>query len=752
MAVSTFPFQVDESRLAPPIIRLASVKKADLITSLRASSAPVVTIIAPAGYGKTTLLGSWAEDDPRPFAWIALDRRHDDALVFLRDIAVAIHRCEPIAPSVFEALSSPGGTIWTRVPAVGNALSSLVRPIVIAIDDLHALSNPSSSSVLAALIDYVPPGSRVAVTSRVDEGLPIPRWRAHGVVQELGARDLRLDPKEADALLRGASVTLGPAEVAQLNEQTEGWPAGLYLAALSIRSGAPDLAHNVGFSAGDRYLTDYFRLEVLSRMPRSEAQFVMRTSVLGTLTGPLCDAVVGSPGSAAVLASLERSNRFVVPLDERGQAYRYHHLFRELLRIELERNEPEMVAELNRRAMAWYVAHDQPEAAVPFGQAAGDTRAVAELTDQIGLSLYADGRLETLVDLLAWFKDEDLIRFPAVAVYAGWVASLTGQGAAAERYVALAERSTSSIPLADGTPTIGPWVAALRANIMPNGVDQALLDADLALAGLAPESGWRVPATLLRGIAHLLLGSRDLARSDLHATIEIARQFAAPEEEFIAMAELALMEAHEGSWNRAADHARQARDHMERARMDSYVTASTAYAAVARVALREGRHAEARAAMTRTHQLRPLLDHGIPWLTAQVGNELTRAHLALGEIEAARAVLADTRAILEVRPNLGTLGEDARNLADRVAAARGDGDGWAISLTAAELRLLPYLTTHLTFPEIADRLFVTTNTIRTQAKSVYSKLAVTSRSEAIDRAVEVGLLEPMFLHRTRVAV
>ena len=394
MPAPALPFDIDEAKLTAPRIRPASVKKAGTISTLLASSTPITTVIAPAGYGKTTLLGRWAEDDPRPFAWVSLDSRDDDGVVFLRNIASAIHRIEPIARSVFSGLTGPGNSIWTRVPLVGNALAALRRPMVVALDDVHALTNPSCLNALASLVDYVPPNSQIVITSRTEPALPVARWRAQGALLEIGIGDLRLDEREAGVLLKGAGVTLTEPDVVDLTEQTEGWAAGIYLTALSIKSGAPDLAHTKGFSGDDRYVSEYFRLEVMSRLPKREAQFVMRTAVLDTMSGPLCDAVLGTRGSARTLAALERSNRFVVPLDHRGEKYRYHHLFRQLLQIELERTEPESIAELNRRAMAWCTTHGQPEAAIRFGQAANATEEVAKLVSELALPLYYDGRLE----------------------------------------------------------------------------------------------------------------------------------------------------------------------------------------------------------------------------------------------------------------------------------------------------------------------------------------------------------------------
>ena len=181
MAVAEVPFDLVGVKLAGPSARPGTVAKADAIARLCASTLPFATVVAPAGYGKTTLLAKWAEADPRPFAWVALDGRDDDAVVFLRYIAAAIHGVEPIPAEVFEALSGPGGSTWSnRVPRVGSALAALERPLVLVLDDLHAVANPSCLDVLAALFEYVPAGSQIAVASREDPALPLARWRAHG--------------------------------------------------------------------------------------------------------------------------------------------------------------------------------------------------------------------------------------------------------------------------------------------------------------------------------------------------------------------------------------------------------------------------------------------------------------------------------------------------------------------------------------------------------------------------------------------
>jgi LuxR family transcriptional regulator, maltose regulon positive regulatory protein len=742
MPVADVPFDLVEVKLGTPLTRPGTVAKADVIARLSTSLARLVSVVAPAGYGKTTLLARWAEADPRPFAWVSLDGEDDDAVVFLRHLAGAIHRVEPVPRGVFDALSGPGGSTWSkRVPRLGSALAVLKGPLVLVLDDLHVLANRSCLDALGELFEYVPAGSQIAVASREQPALPVARWRAHGLVDEIGVAELRLDDREAGLLLRAAGVELDASAVSELTERTEGWPAGLYLAALSMQAGAPSWASAVGFTGDDRFVAEYFDLELLSRLPAAEARFLKHTSVLDRMSGALCDAVVQTTRSAGTLATLERTNGFVVPLDRRQEWYRYHHLFGELLRRELERSEPDLVPVLNGRAMAWCIANDLTDAAVVYGHAAGETDTVAGLVDALALPLYSDGRMETVEDWLGWFSDDELVRYPALALYGAWLRVLTGRSSDAERWLALADGATSTIPLSDGSATIEPWVATLQACMMKDGVERALADANLALDQFPPQSRWRPGALVIRGVAHALLGATDRATDDFTAAMERALVTGAAEEVYAAGAQLALLAARKGAWGEAGQRARAAQAVVEKTGLGDYSTSAIVHIATARVALHEARQEDARAALTRAHRLRPLLDHGMPWLTIQVGLELTRAHLALADAAAARTILTETEQVLELRPRMGYLVDDAQELRDRVAASSGSDGAWAMSMTGAELRLLPYLATHLTFPEIGTRLFISRTTVKTEAVSIYRKLGAASRSQAIERAVEVGLLE-----------
>ena len=743
MSVAHVPFDVAEYKVAAPSIRPGTVAKADVIARLRSAGARLTTIVAPAGYGKTTLLARWAESDPRAFAWVSLDGRDDDdPRVFLRYIAAALFGVGAVSAEVLEMLAGPAAFAWpTSVPAVGAAMRRFEQPIVLALDDLHLVDNRSCLDILAELVRYVPAGSQIAVTSRAEPTLPLARWRSQGWVQEIGMSELRLDEQEAGLLLEAVGLDLDPTMVSELTERTEGWPSGLYLAALSLQAGAPQSASAEVLSGNDQFVAEYFRLELLSRLPTDEAQFLMYTSVLDRMCGGLCDAVLESTESAGMLARLGKTNGFVVPLDRTGEWYRYHHLFGQLLRDELERSEPDLAPELNRRAMAWCVSNDFAEEAVHYGQAAGDTETVAGLVDTLSPSLYYDGRLETAEEWLGWFGGDELAEYPALAVFGAWWRALTGRAEEAERLLAVADGATSKLPLSDGSTTIEPWAATLRAHMMPNGVEQSLADADAALEQLPPDSFWVSTALLGRGVALALLGAFDRAREVLSTTVTRALDTGSVEEVFLAQAQLALLAAREGAWGEAGRLLRAAEARVAEAGLGDYATSAIVHVVAARVALHEGRAQDVPAALVRAHRLRPMLNHAIPWVGVGVGIELTRVHLALGEAAAARTAFRETERVLELRPDMGVLVEDARELRKRLAATSGPAGAWAMSLTGAELRLLPYLATHLTIPEIATRLFISRNTVKTEAVSIYRKLSASSRSEAIERAVEVGLLE-----------
>jgi LuxR family transcriptional regulator, maltose regulon positive regulatory protein len=735
-------FPILESKLIPAPTRPGLVSRARLLDWLEASAAtPVVVICAPAGYGKTILAAEWAERDRRPFVWLSIDRHDNDPAVLLTYLAMGLDRAEPIDPGVFRALASRAASIaHTILPPLATAVSSKALPVVVVLDDVQLLHDQEGLDALSALVDHLPQGSQLAVISRAAPLLPMARWRVEGRLAELGPGELAMNQQEAGSLLAAAGVELADGEVAELTRRTEGWPAALYLAALSLKAQHPRKAAEVEFSGRERFLVDYLQSALLAGLSPTEVRFLTRTAVLDRLSGPLCDAVLETTGSAEMLEVLERSNLLVVPLDRQRAWYRYHQLLRELLRGELERSEPELVGELTLRAARWCQQHGLPEAAIGYAMDAGDADLVARGVEQAAISVYRSGRLATVQRWFDWFDDHGLIqRYPAVAVLGAWVQALGGHTAAAERWADAAEGGSYEGLLPDGSASIDGWRALLRAKLCRHGVTQMRTDAELALALIPVGSLWRAPAQLLLGISHLLAGDLGMADDLLAEAVEVAQDSGATVAVTVALAERALLAIGRQDWRGAEALVDQARSVVGTAHLEACVTSVVVYAAAARVAIHHGKLDQAEQDLARAQQLRPQATHALPYYAVQARLELIRAYLALTDVAGARALLREVDGLLRWRPDLGTLPQQANQLRSQLDHVRGDLIG-AAPLTTAELRLLPLLATHLSFREMGQQLYVSQHTVKTQALSIYRKLGVSSRGRAVQRVQEIGLL------------
>jgi LuxR family maltose regulon positive regulatory protein len=739
MVAQPFP-QIFESKLRRPWVRPGIVSRAALVDRLLASDqVPVVSVVAPAGYGKTTLLSQWAERRGRT-AWVSLDERDNDPETLLACAAAALNRVEGIDPELLRTRWLGGASIAaTAVTRLVGAMSAMAEPVALVLDHVEQVSNQDCRDAVAELALHLPVGSRLAIATRDASPLPMARLRAAREVVEVGVDDLAMDASEARGLLAAVGVRLGDADHGQLIERTEGWPVGLYLAALAIKAGGPEATAGLRFSGDDRLMAEYLGSELLSRLSADEVSFLTRTSVLERMCGALCDAMLGATGSAATLASLERSNLLLVALDRRAEWYRYHHLLQDLLVAELQRREPEIVPRLHLGASAWYEANGFPELAIDHARAAGDTDRVTRLVLDVMNPVWASGRVDTVLGWMEWFEDRNLIeRCPAVAVHGALIFALLGRPAKAERWAAAAERAPPTGRLSDGS-TMEGYLAYLRAILCRDGVQEMRRDAQLAWDGLSPLSPYRVAMLHTEGLSYLLEG--DLERADpifaraFDAAMEAHALPFAP----VLLAERCIVAAGRDDWPAVVALAEQAVSMVRGGEFDDYWTSALVYAWGARAAIHRGDAAAAREHVIRAASLRPLLTYALPVVSVQALLELARAYIALADPAGARAVLRQVSDILQQRPDLGVLPGEADELRAKVETIGRQGVGGS-SLTTAELRILPLLATHLTFREIAERLYLSPYTVKTQALSVYRKFGVSSRSAAIERAHGVGVL------------
>ncbi len=737
-AVVDAPDRAEGTVRVPPLPE-TSVSRTALVNHLRTHDAQVVLVTAPAGYGKTTLLAQWTRRDPRRFAWVRVHGAGDDPDELALRIATAVGWDPVDQPTIGD--DEPERAARTFVRGLGRRLVTIDEPIVLVLDDVEELREPGSIALVATLADNLPPRTQLVLAGRRAPALPFARLRAEGVLLELHAGDLRMTERETAAVLQRMGVDLEADDIRDLHDRSEGWPVGLHVCALALQPGR-GRAGRLGatFSGAHHFVSEYLNEEVLGALSEDLVTFATGCSVLDRMSGPLCDSVLGGHGSADRLHELAEAQTFVFPLDREHTWFRFHRFFRDALLTRLTQGEPERFIELSARAADWYEAEGDVVKAIRHVRAIGDRARAADLLGALTPEVVTHG-LTSIEDDLDELRDERLLaRHPSAAVTGALVHAMLGHTTEAAHWAAAAERADPRGPMPDGSPSAHAWVALVRAALCHDGAEQMRVDAGRALRNLAPHSPLVPFALLMLGVAHALSGDRRSAEARLTEAAELAGPNA-PLVATVALAELSLMAQADENWSRGEALARSARDHALELDEGTHVFAGPALTASARSALRNSNWVRAGDDIDRLQVVLPRTNETLSWLSARMRLELARAHLALNDLAAADELVTEVERLLLVRPHLERADTEARELRVKINASRNVPREVSM-LTSAELRLLPLLTTHLTFRQIAQHLYVSRNTIKTQAISVYRKLGVSSRTEAIDRAVELGLLRP----------
>jgi LuxR family transcriptional regulator, maltose regulon positive regulatory protein len=737
------PFELLESKLRAPQIGSRSVPRTDLIARLdRAPGAPLVVVHAGAGYGKTTLLAQWGMSLRRQrLAWVSALHEDNDPVVLLAYIATAIKRVGPIDTAVFDALASPGASVEGKiVPRLGQALAQVETPIVIVIDDAHLIENPQCVAAMMTLAGHLQSGSRLVLSTRDQSAFPLGRLRTNGLLLELGAEELRMGNREARELLSAEEVQAPDEDVDELVGRTEGWPAGLYLAALAARAGEPGTNAIATITGKNRFLIEFLQSEFIAGLPPEQLSFLTRTSMLEILSGPLCDAVLQSEGSAAILQALEHSNRFVVALDRDGEWYRCHHLVRETLLAGLVEDQPGEDSSLLGRASDWCAANGQHVAAIRYARAAGDVARVASTLEESTLPVFQSGRITTVDEWLTWFEaNTEIEAHPGVAVIGAMFQAIIGRPAKAERWAAAAERGERAGRLPDGSESIESWRALMRAARTHDSAEAMKANAQIAVGTLAPDSMWHPLAVVTLGISEALAGALETADDLFADAAEEARQLGAPDMLPLALGERALMALTKEEWVRADGYAEHAVWAARRSRLEESAHNVLVFAVAARTAFRSGRAPTAHDFAAHAERLLPQLTHALPAPAVQARVTLGRFYLEVADPNSARTMLNEIEGIVRRCPDLGALGSEAAELGLSLSTAGQNAPG-VPPLTEAELRVLPLLPTHLTFREIGEQLYLSRHTVKSHSMAIYRKLDVRSRGAAVERAHSIGLI------------
>jgi LuxR family maltose regulon positive regulatory protein len=733
------------TKLWPPIPRAGLVPRAGLQSLLQAGlQGNLCLLSAPAGSGKTTLLTQWcAVAGADRVAWVSLDEGDNDPTRFWVYVVEALRTVEPsVGTAALAALRRTGADLWRVVlPSLHSELSAVGSPLVLVLDDYHLVTNATCHQTLGFFLDHLPAGVHVALSTRADPPLPLARMRAREELAEVRAAELRFTGEEASALLSGSmGLQLAAEDVQRLTERTEGWAAGLVLAGLSLRGRENPSGFVAAFHGDNRHVADFLGAEVLQRQPEAIRRFLLRTSVLERLSGPLCDAVLETEGSTALLEELERSNLFLVPLDDHREWYRYHHLFAELLRLELGRRDAALLPVLHRRAAAWHRQAGSVEEAIGHTTAAGEFTQAGTLIARHWLTYWRSRRRVTVARWLEGLPEEAITAAPPVAFVAAWIGGFSGASKQqTERLLAAAERGGYKGALPEGISSLAFGVALARAVLLYGDVGGAVGAARRALELARPQPSpffWTAQAAL--GHALYLSGQPTQARPHLE---ELVRQVSAAEQPYAvvtALAVLSLIACDEGRDRTAAARAGHAAALAEAHGLSGEPLCGFVHMAVGRALTLHGKLAEADEQLARALELLGI--DSVLVLRAHALLLLASVRHGRGDLPGARALVEQADELIERFADPGMLPallEQAQRALDSTPRRQVEA---ATPLSERELAVLRLLPTRLSNREIGRELYVSVNTVRTHIQAVYRKLEVTSRAEAVAHARHLRLL------------
>src|SRR5262245_23379428 len=504
------------TKLSPPRNRAEFIPRPRLLETLdRLASTPLTLIDAPLGYGKTVLAQTWCAAHPeRGVAWLSLDAADDDPVRLWTYIATSFDQVRRgFGRRALARLQAPGADVDDAIMELVHGIAASGDELVLVLDDLQALSADTLESIERAT-GWLPANARLLATTRFDPPMSLAGLRARGLLGELRANDLAFTTAEAHALLVDQQgLPLERDDVELLVERTEGWPAALYLALLWLREDDDPPAAIRSFSASHRHVAGYLSAEVLDRVDPDRRDFLIRTSVLPRFTAELCDGVLGREDSASLLAELERSNLFLIPLDSRGEWFRYQHLFGELLQLELNSADPAATARIHGRASNWFRERGLVEEAVEHAFAAGDEASAAQIVAEHYPAVMETAAAIMLVHWVERLSSDALVQHPGVAAAAGLVAAMNGRPPDERRRLfAAAERAQVENPTA-WTPDVECMVSLGRAVWRDGdaglGVAHGRRAADLGTNVVFP---FRVPALASLAQALFFDGDLDQAR------------------------------------------------------------------------------------------------------------------------------------------------------------------------------------------------------------------------------------------------
>ncbi len=722
------------TKLHPPAAPAGLVRRSrldDLLDACIARHVRLVLASAPAGSGKSTLLASWLAGRDEAVAWLQVEDSDSDPARFWSFLVDAISATQPsVANALKPVVTGSQGDDLVVVTALVNALVELTEPVVLVIDDYHLIDNASIHRGMERLIDLCPQQVTIVIATRIDPPFRLGRLRVRNQIAEIRAADLRFGATDASGLLGEAGRSLDQAHLERLCERTEGWAAGLVLAGLSLGRGADPGRFIEAFGGDDELIVDYLTDELLDGVDGEDRQRLLETSILEQLDGGVVDAVTASTGGAAWLLDTASGNQLLIRLDRSGVWFRYHHLLRDLLRLEAQRAFPERMADLHGRAAVWFESHGDDRQAIVHRLAAGDTAAAERLMRVYGVQLLRGGQIDTLRGLLDQIGDAAKTS-AACAYFYGWCEYMAGRYSLADEWL----DTTLELLPSDFDKVV---TTALRINIALGRGDVA---SALAIARVMTETGQLMshPSDLANatGAAYAWAGLTDEARSALRLAVEKATGDSSRSGRVLALVYQTIVEFEDGSPAAAHEAADAALDAASQVGLAAYHGVASAYAIRARSGGDPGRaHADAVHALNLARRAATVLALG--YVLSICGDTL----LDLGDATGA-ALIAEARSVLNRCVDPGVAGR----YLTRVESRHHLGDVGAVrapelveQLTDRELAVLRYLPTPLSQRDISSELYVSLNTVKTHCSAIYRKLGVGDRKTAVQAARDLHLL------------
>ena len=728
--------------LHAPHIQPGTVRRSRLTDLLVLSCPALVTLVAPPGFGKTALLAEWHDVDARPFAWVTVDANNDDPAVLWSDVHTAVSRACGFV-DIAERVDPIGMAVDVRPAPIAGPLEDLEAygdGVVLVIDDYHLIRDVGAHASVEEFLRLLPENVVLVLSGRSQPPIPLGRLRAGGRLMELSMSDLALTADETGQLLNGAlDLRLDHETVALLHQKTEGWPAGLSLAAASMRASADRSAFAATFDATNRHVADYLNEQVVLALDPDDLGFLSRISILDRVSGPLADAVTGEIDSARRLADLERASTFLVGLDEQRAWYRFHRLFGQLLRVGMERREPESVRDLHLRASTWFEAAGDADRAIRHAVVSGDRDRASRLISEQYLHCLQRGdglaEIQTWLDLL---DPRDVENDPRLCIVNAWLLNFGGRHSEGRRALERAKRSGYEGSMPDGASSIEATASLLGAAFPGGDVARMVASARRAyeLEG-DRASPWRATVHVMLGFALVRAGRWDDARPYL----ERGRELAVRAEQWMdavgARTLLARVALETGDHAGAEERARDAVALAEARGLAN--TPAGAYATMALGMVLAGRGRSIEGDQLLTLALDPIRAFAEPLSLGEVLLALASVRHARREIGDALDFLREAEALIEACPDPGVLGgklEALQALVDRDTSGSGLDD-----LSAREIEVLALLARGATKREAARVLFISYNTVHTHARQIYRKLGASSREQALTNARARGLID-----------